>query len=57
MGLASTLEAIPGVGPQRRKALLQAFGSLDGIRSATLDELVAVPGMTQKAAQRVKDCL
>jgi excinuclease ABC subunit C len=57
MGLASTLEAIPGVGPQRRKALLQAFGSLDGIRRATLDELVAVPGMTQKAAQRVKDCL
>jgi len=57
MGLASTLEAIPGVGPQRRKALLKTFGSLDGIRNATLDELAAVPGMTHKAAERVKDCL
>jgi excinuclease ABC subunit C len=37
--------------------LLKAFGSLDGIRAASLEELLAVPGMTRKAAQRVKDCL
>jgi excinuclease ABC subunit C len=56
-GLASTLEAIPGVGPQRRKALLQAFGSLDGIRAASLDELTAVAGMTRQVAERIKESL
>jgi excinuclease ABC subunit C len=57
LGLASTLEAVPGVGPQRRKALLKAFGSMDRIREATLDELAAVPGMTLKIAERIKEFL
>ena len=56
-GLASQLDAVPGIGPTRRVALLKQFGSLDAIRAATLEELVAVPGMTQKAAQAVKDFL
>jgi excinuclease ABC subunit C len=56
-GLASTLEAVPGVGPQRRKALLKAFGSMDAIRAASVDELANVPGMTRKVAERVKDSL
>jgi excinuclease ABC subunit C len=56
-GLASTLDSIPGIGPRRRKALLIRFGSLDGIRSASLDELAAVNGMTREAAERVKDLL
>ncbi|HSR20466.1 MAG TPA: excinuclease ABC subunit UvrC [Anaerolineales bacterium] len=44
LGLASQLDAIPGIGPRRRKALLTHFGSLDAIRSATLDALkVVVP--------------
>jgi excinuclease ABC subunit C len=57
LGLASTLEAIPGVGPRRRQALLKAFGSMDKIRAATIEELAAVPGMTVKAAQQVKEFL
>jgi excinuclease ABC subunit C len=57
LGLASTLEAIPGVGPQRRKALLTTFGSLDKIRAATAEELAAAPGMTLKVAQRIKEYL
>jgi excinuclease ABC subunit C len=57
LGLSSTLEAIPGVGPQRRKALLKAFGSMDKIRAATVDELTAVPGMTAKVARQVKEYL
>ena len=57
LGLASTLEAIPGVGPQRRKALLKAFGNMDRIRGASVEELAAVPGMTQKVAERVKESL
>ena len=56
-GLASTLEAIPGIGPERRKALLKAFGSMDRIRNATVDELAAVQGMTRRVAERVKESL
>jgi excinuclease ABC subunit C len=56
-GLASQLDAVPGIGPKRRAALLKQFGSLKAIRAASLEELVAVPGMTQKAAQAVKDFL
>jgi excinuclease ABC subunit C len=40
----SDLDQIPGVGPRRRKALLTAFGSLAGVRRATLEELSAVVG-------------
>jgi excinuclease ABC subunit C len=57
LGLTSTLEAIPGVGPQRRKALLTTFGSMDKIRAASVDQLAAVPGMTRKVAQRIKEFL
>lgn len=56
-GLASSLDQIPGVGPRRRKALLARFGSLDGIRRASVEELAAVPGMTREIAARVKDLL
>ncbi len=57
VGLASTLEEIKGIGPRRRKALLQRFGSLDGIRAASLEELAAVPGMNADIARQVKESL
>ncbi|MEZ4868898.1 MAG: excinuclease ABC subunit UvrC [Caldilineaceae bacterium] len=51
----SVLDEIKGVGPARRKALLTYFsGDIEKIRSATLDELVAVPGMDRKTAEAVK---
>lgn len=56
-GLASSLEEVPGIGPKRRARLLKVFGSLDGIRAASLDDLAAVPGMTREAAQRLKEAL
>ena len=43
-GLRSQLDDVPGVGPTRKKALLRHFGSLQGDRAASLDELAAVPG-------------
>lgn len=49
----SQLEDIPGVGPKRRKALLNRFGSLKAIREASEAELLAVPGMTKPAVQAV----
>lgn len=55
--LRSPLEDITGIGPKRKRALLKAFGSLDGIRQASLDELAAVPGMTRKAAEELKAML
>lgn len=54
---ASRLEEISGIGPKRRQLLLKRFGSLDGIRNATVDEIAAVPGMTRKAAEELKSLL
>ena len=42
--LRSDLDAIAGVGPRRRNALLRAFGSLAGVRRANREELTAVVG-------------
>ncbi len=55
--IASELDAVPGIGPARRKALLKHFGSLEAIRQATVTELAAAPGMTQAAAQSVRERL
>ena len=52
--IRSTLDDVDGIGPKRRKALLRQFGSLDGIRAATIEELAAVPGMTRRAAEDLK---
>ena len=53
----STLDEIPGIGPKRKRALLKAFGSLDGIRAASLEQLAAVPGMNRKSAEELKGLL
>jgi excinuclease ABC subunit C len=52
---ASVLEQVPGIGPRRRQALLRAFGSIDGIRGASLEELTSVPGITPAIAQTLRD--
>ncbi|HEY3342967.1 MAG TPA: helix-hairpin-helix domain-containing protein [Anaerolineae bacterium] len=55
VGMASQLDAISGVGPNRRRRLLERFGSVEGIRKATLDELGEfVPA---GVAQTIKDAL
>ncbi|MFQ3610157.1 MAG: excinuclease ABC subunit UvrC [Fimbriimonadales bacterium] len=53
----SPLDEIPGIGPRRRKLLLRLFGSLEGIRSASVEEIASVPTMTRKLAERVLDYL
>jgi excinuclease ABC subunit C len=55
--LTSGLDAIPGIGPKRRRALLKKFRSVQGMKDASIDELASVPGMTRKLAQKVKDYL
>jgi excinuclease ABC subunit C len=56
-GMASALDVIPGVGPARRKALLIHFGSVDKIRSATMEELMAVKGIPADVAESIKASL
>jgi len=51
--LQSELEAIPGVGPARRRLLLTHFGSLRRMREASLEELLAVPGLPAAVARRL----
>ncbi len=54
VGVASLLDDVPGIGPQRRKVLLDRFGSLEGIRKATVEEVASVPGIPYPVAQSVK---
>jgi excinuclease ABC subunit C len=53
--LQSVLEEIPGIGPSRRRELLQFFGTEEKIRAAKVEELGRVPNMNRKLAQRVHD--
>ncbi|MBV9578320.1 MAG: excinuclease ABC subunit UvrC, partial [Chloroflexi bacterium] len=56
-GLRSALDEVEGIGPKRKRELLRRFGSVRGIRGATLEELAAVPGMTLKQAKVLKSSL
>ena len=51
--LRSGLEKIPGVGPVLRRRLLNAFGSLKGIRGAPPEELARVQGVSRSLAERI----
>jgi len=53
----SVIEEIPGVGPRRRRMLLRTFGSVEGVRRATVDELASVPTMTRAMAEKIRDFL
>ena len=54
---ASVLDTIPGIGPRRKRALLKQFGSVQGIRKASEEELATAKGMNQSLAKRVKEYL
>lgn len=49
----SKLDDIPGIGPSRKKALLQHFGSTQGISAASVQDLLAVEGISQKIADDI----
>ena len=54
----SKLDDIPGVGPRRRKALMAHFdGDLQRVREASIEELMAVPGINRKVAETIKENL
>jgi len=55
--IRSRLDAIPGVGPARRKALLRRFGSVVGVGRASVEELAAVDGIGDALARTIREHL
>jgi excinuclease ABC subunit C len=54
-GLASQLETVSGIGPAKRKALLQHFNNdISAIKRASVKELASVPGINEDLARRIK---
>ena len=53
----SLLDEIPGIGPKRKKALLNKFGSIENIRMASIQELEQIEGMNKKSAMQLYDYL
>lgn len=52
--LQSVLSEIDGIGKVRRVALLEKFGTLDGILSASVEEISSINGISLEMAQRIK---
>jgi excinuclease ABC subunit C len=50
-GLGSVLDEIPGIGPRRKRLLLQRFGSLKRLRGASVEELKTVGGLPPRVAE------
>lgn len=55
--VGSAIEEIPGIGPRRKRLLLRTFGSVAGVRKATVEEIAAVPTMTRRLAEQVREYL
>jgi excinuclease ABC subunit C len=55
--VTSELLKIPGVGPVKRRALLTVFGSIQGVRAATPEQISQLPGWSVAAATKMLDAL
>ena len=55
--VTSELLKIPGIGPVKRRALLQAFGSIQGVRDAGTTAIAALPGFTEASAAKLLEVL
>ena len=53
----SAFDSLTGIGPKRRRALLKKFGSVQAVREASVEEMAATNGMTEKLARTVKESL
>jgi excinuclease ABC subunit C len=55
--ITSELLTVPGIGPAKRRALLERFGSLAGVRTATPAEIASLPGFSTRLAERILEQL
>jgi excinuclease ABC subunit C len=55
--IQSRLDAVPGVGSARRKALLRRFGSVGALEAASVEEIATVPGIGAELARTVREHL
>ena len=55
--VTSELLRIPGVGERKRRQLLEAFGSLEGVRTASPEAIAALPGFSLKSAAKIQAAL
>jgi excinuclease ABC subunit C len=55
--ITSALMEIPGIGANRRTILLERFGSLAGVKSASVAEIASLPGFSTKLAERIQASL
>jgi excinuclease ABC subunit C len=51
----SMLDDVPGIGPSRKRALLKHFGTFQGVKQATVEELTKVRGITPLIARKIKE--
>ena len=51
------MDMVTGIGPKRKRMLMRRFGTLQGIKQASVDDLAAVPGMTRSLAMRLKQTI
>lgn len=50
----SVLDGIPGIGPKRKRILLETFGSIGHLKQASFSQLTAISGIDHKAAKRIR---
>jgi len=51
--MESILDDLPGIGPSKKEALLKAFGSIQGLKRANLEEIQEVKGISKKLAEKI----
>ncbi len=51
--LGSRLDLVPGIGPKRKQALMNAFGSLDALARASVEQMAGVPGISRPLAEAI----
>ena len=55
--LSSPLDMVTGIGSKRKRMLMRRFGTLKGIKQASVEDLASVPGMTRSLALRLKQTI
>ena len=51
--ISSELDTLPGIGPVKKRRLLQRFGSVKALKSAPIEEIRAVQGLTQQDVEMI----